>query len=208
MTGSASDRFKWRFRGSLRGVKTALVLFLLAGGLAGCSAFEYVTDKISEPIVLRCPDYMVIADAANLVRFRDGPGRDLTDVDFETEIIRVQLACTSNINKRTRVGTLDVDVSVTFRAERGPANRSREGRFQYFISLVDHNRNILDRKAIGINVGFPGNKTRLLLRSDPVLLEIPITPKRASRSFRIFAGLILSREELEFNRRRRERIGK
>ena len=69
MTGSAFDRFKWRFGGSFRGVKTALVLTLLAAGLAGCSAYEYISDKISEPIVLRCPDYLVIAEAANLVRF-------------------------------------------------------------------------------------------------------------------------------------------
>ena len=105
MTGSASDRFKGRFRGTFRGVKTALVPALLAAGLAGCSAYEYVTDKISDPIVLSCPEYLVIADAASLVRFRDGPGRDLIDVDFETEIIRVQLACTSNIDRKTRVGT-------------------------------------------------------------------------------------------------------
>lgn len=203
MTGSAIDRFKGRFRGSFRGVKTALVPTLLAAGLGACSAYQYVSDKISDPIVLRCPDYLVIADAANLVRFRDGPGRDLIDIDFEAEIIGVQLACTSNIDKRTLVGTLDVDVFVSFRAERGPANRSRKGRFNYFISVVDRDLKILYREAFTINVGFPGNKTRLVLRSEPVTLEIPITPKRASRSFRIFAGLKLSRDELEFNRRRR-----
>jgi len=208
VTGSAFGRFKGRFRGFFRGVKTALVPTLLAGGLAGCSAYEYVSDKISEPIVLSCPVYLVLADAANLVRFRDGPGRDLIDVDFETEIIGVQLECTSNIDKRTRVGTLDVDVFVTFRAERGPANRNREARFQYFISIDDNNRNIFDRKKFGIKVGFPGNKTRLVVRSEPVTIVIPITPKRASRSFRIFAGLILSREELEFNRRRRGKTGR
>ncbi len=208
MTESASDRFKGRFRGSLRRVKTALVLTLLAAGLGACSAYEYVSDKISDPIVLRCPDYLVIADAANLVRFHDGPGRDLIDVDFETEIIRVQLACTSYIDKKTRVGTLDVEVFVSFRAQRGPANRSRQGRFNYFISVVGRDQKILYREAFAIKVGFPGNKTRPLLRSEPVTLEIPITPKRASRSFRIFAGLKLSSDELEFNRRRREKTGK
>jgi len=163
---------------------------------------------VPEPIVLSCPDYLVVADAAKLVRFRDGPGRDLIDVDFETEIIGVQLACTSNIDKRTRVGTLDVEVFATFRAERGPANRSRKGRFDYFISVVGRDNKILYREAFVINIGFPGNKTRLVVRSEPVTLEIPITPKRASRSFRIFTGLKLSRNELEFNRRRRGKTGK
>lgn len=207
MTESAFDRFKGRFRGTLRGVKTALVPALLTAGLGACGAYQYAADKLSEPIVLSCPDYLVLADAANLTRFRDGPGRDLIDIDFETEIVRVQLECTSNIDKRTRVGTLDVDVIVTFRAERGPANRSRKGRFNYFISVVGRDQKILYREAFAIKVGFPGNKTRLVVRSEPVTLEIPITPKRASRSFRIFAGLKLSREELEFNRRRREKSG-
>jgi hypothetical protein len=125
-----------------------------------------------------------------------------------TEIIRVQLACTSNIDKKTRVGTLEVEVFVSFHAERGPANRSRKGRFDFFISVVDRVNKILYREAFAINVGFPGNKTRLLLRSESVTLEIPITPKRASRSYRIFAGLELSRDELEFNRRRREKTRK
>ena len=97
---------------------------------------------------------------------------------------------------------------VFFHAERGPANRSRKGRFDYFISVVDRDNKILYREAFAINVGFPGNKTRLLLRSESVTLEIPITPKRASRSYRIFVGLELSRDELEFNRRQRERTGK
>ena len=202
MTGPPFGRFKGLFRGSFRGVKTALVPVLLAAGLGACGAYQYAADKLSEPIVLRCPDYLVIADAANLVRFRDGPGRDLIDIDFETKIVRVQLECTSNIDKKTRTGTLDVDVTVTFRAERGPANRSREGRFDYFISVVGRDQKILYREAFAIKVGFPGNKTRLVVRSEPVTLEIPITPKRASRSFRIFAGLKLTREELEFNRRR------
>lgn len=195
-------------RRALRGMKTALVLTLVAWGLGACSAYEYVTDKISDPIVLSCPDYLVVADAANLIRFRDGPGRDLIDVDFETEIIRVQLACTSDIDRKTRVGNLDVDVTVTFSVQRGPANRSRKGRFDYFISVVGRDKKILYREAFAINVGFPGNKTRLLLRSEPVTLEIPITPKRASRSYSVFAGLILSRDELEFNRQRRQKTGK
>jgi|TARA_Y100000294_G_scaffold153456_4_gene152394 hypothetical protein len=208
VTKPALDRLKWRFRGALRGVKTALVLTLLAAGLGACGAYEYVTDKISDPLVLSCPEYLVVADAANLVRFRDGPGRDLIDVDFETEIIRLQLACTSNIDRKTRVGTLDVEVTVTFRAQRGPANRSREAPFDYFISVVGRDRKPLYWEAFAINIGFPGNKTRLMFRSEPVTLEIPITPKRASRSYRIFAGLKLSRDELEFNRQRRQKTGK
>ena len=216
--GSAFDRFKGRFRGSFRGMKTALVPTLLAAGLAACSAYEYVSDKISDPIVLRCPDYLVIADAANLVRFRDGPGRDLIDVDFEGKITGVDLSCLSEIDREPKSGTLEVDVTLRMVASRGPANRNRRAKFDYFFKVVDKRGNpiwFLDEdgeKLEGIiqsvTITFPGNKTRLLLRSESVTLEIPITPKRASRSYRIFAGLELSRDELEFNRRRRERTGK
>ena len=208
VTGASFILNKWNFCGFSRKVKTALVLFLLAAGLGACSAYEYVTDKLSDPIILRCPDYLVLADAANLVRFKDGPGRDLIDVDFELEIIGVQLACISNIDRKTRVGTMDVDVTVSFRAQRGPANRSRKGRFQYFISIDDKNRKVLYREGFGIKIQFPGNKTRLVFRSKPVTLEIPITPKRASRSYRLFTGLILSRKEVEFNRKRQGKTGK
>lgn len=174
----------------------------LWGALAACSAYEYATDVFSAPVVFSCPKSWVIADAANLVRFRQGGGRDLTDIDFEGEITGVRLGCTSNVDKKTRVGNIDVEVEVLFNATRGPANRDRKAMFRYFVSVTDKDRAILYREAFNLPVEFPGNKTRLEIRSDKITLQLPVEPNRTSNYYMIFTGYELTREELEFNRAR------
>ncbi len=173
---------------------------VLSVGLVGCSTYQIVVDKFKDPIVLKCPDYRVVADAANIIKYKDGPGRDLIDVDFEGEIIGVDLGCLSDIDRKTKTGTLAVDVTIRMDASRGPANRNRKARFDYFISVVDKNRKILFREDFPLGINFPGNKTRILFRSNPVTLEVPISPKWSSSYYGIFAGLKLTREELQFNR--------
>ena len=175
---------------------------VLALGLGACSAYEYVTDTLARPLVLKCPNYWVVADATSVVKFRDGPGRDLTDVNYEGEIVAVQLGCISNINRKTRTGTMIVDVTVRFDAARGPANRDRKARFDYFIRILDPNRKILKGEDLGIVIDFPGNKTRLQFRSQPLVFELPITSKWPRSYYRIFAGFKLTRDELDFNRKK------
>ena len=146
----------------------------------------------------------MVADAAKLVRFQEGPGRDLIDINFESEIEGLRLACTTKIDGKTRTGTMDVEITIDFKTQRGPANRDRRGPFEYFISVIDSTRKILYREAFKVNVRFPGNKTRITLGAEPVTLEIPITPQRSSRTYRILTGFKLTRDELRHNRDRRK----
>mgnify|MGYP003723559421 CR=1 FL=1 len=190
----------------------AVAVAMLAFGLGACSAYEYVSDKISEPIVLKCPNYWVVADAANVVKFRDGPGRDLTDVNYEGKIVGGQLGCVSHIDRETRTGTMDVDVTIRFRVQRGPANRDRKARFDYFVRFLDNkgtilrlpdkNGNIPKKKDLRVVIKFPGNKTHLQFRTSPFTRVLPISPKSSSSYYRIFVGFKPTREELLYNRKK------
>lgn len=188
-------------------MKTVVVVVL--GLLAtACSSVNRVSDVFSSPLVLPCPKYQVISDAASLVRYREGPGRDLIDVNFEGRIVDVQLGCVSNISKKTRNGSMDVDVTLVFIASRGPANRDRQAQFPYFIRILDNNGKILWGENYTVNIGFPGNKTRIQFRTEPVVLELPIRKGWNNRSYLIMTGVKLSREELKFNRDRRAKARK
>ncbi len=186
--------------GLLRALRSGLIPVLLMFGLNVCGGYQYIADKLSAPIILKCPEYLVLADAATMTKFRDGPGRDLVDVNYEGEITGVQLGCLSNIDKTTKTGSMDVDVTLLFSANRGPANRNRRARFDYFISVVNPKREILDRKGYPLVVTFPGNKTRVNFASKPVIMELPITSQWPRSYYRIFVGLKLTREELRYNR--------
>ena len=195
-----------------RGWRRAIPLMVLAFGLIGCSTYQNVIDKFKDPIVLKCPDYRVIADAANLTKFKDGPGRDLIDVDFEGKITGVQLACLSDIEKKTRTGTLEVAVTLRMAASRGPANRDRKARFDYFVRFLDNkgtilrlpdkNGNIPKKKDLRVVIKFSGNKTHLQFRTSPFTRVLPISPKSSSSYYRIFVGFKPTREELLYNRKK------
>jgi len=195
-------------RGAGAAARSALALILLMLGLTACGGYEFVANKLTNPIILQCPDYRVVADAASLVKFRDGPERDLVDVNYEGQITGVQLGCVSNIDKETRTGTMEVDVTLTFNATRGPANRDRNANFDYFVSVVDPKLGILDRQAYPLVVTFPGNKTRVQFASKPIILELPISAKWRVSYYQIFVGLKLTRDELGYNREKIKRSNK
>ncbi len=185
-----------------------LVCAITAGGfLAGCGATDQVKELFADPIVFPCPDDRVLADAAELVRYAEGQGRDLTDVDSEAQIARMELACLTRIDKKTRVGEMEIEIAFNFIATRGPANRSRKATFPYFISVTDLDKKILYREEFEVGVDFSGNRTRLAFKNEPITITLPLRPELTSKNYLIYGGFLPNREQLEQNRQRRQQIG-
>lgn len=172
-------------------------LLLVMFAVAGCSAKMPWQDTQALP----CPDYRIPAEAANLVKFRDGPGRDLTDVEYHGRIANVQLACLHDINQDTHTGKLTVDVTPVMLVERGPANTTREATFPYFIAVTDTKKNILFRQRLTQKVAFPGNRTRQVINVEPSTLEIPLAKNQQGHDFIIYFGFDLTHDQLDFNRK-------
>ena len=189
-------------------MRPGLIAVLLMLSLNACGGYQYISNKLAEPIILKCPEYLVLADAATVTKFRDGPGRDLVDINYDSEITGVRLGCESNIDRKTKEGSMDVDVTLLFSANRGPANRNRKARFDYIISVVNPEREVLDRQAFPLVVTFPGNKSRVQFASNPVVFTLPITSQWRIRYYRIFVALKLTRKELTYNREKIQRSRK
>src|SRR5262245_38439597 len=96
----------------------AVALLAVLGGVAACSS--------KEKPVAECPAGVIPADAASVTRFRDGPGRDLTDVVAEAAIVNILIQCKYDPKGVT------VDLQVAIAGSRGPADRSRAAAFDYF----------------------------------------------------------------------------
>lgn len=171
----------------------------LAVLLGGCGLFS---DDIPPP---PCPEVSLLADAAHLVRFRPGGGRDLTDLTFEGEITNYTGSCVYDVDRKTRKGILRVNLAVVINANRGAADKDRAATVAYFVSLLDLDRKPITKQVFETTIVFEGNKTQLQIIDDqpPVLLEIPVDKTKDGRDYRIYIGFQLSPEELELNRRRR-----
>ncbi len=176
----------------------AAPVLLLA--LSGCSIFN-----VNTPI-LPCPETKVLGDAGSFTRFRDGPGRDLSDITFEGLIAKTIASCEYSIAKDSGEGTLSVTMNVVFEAIRGPAARKKNVSFDYFVAVTDISQNILSKDAFKMDISFPANVTRLERQDEKIILDIPLGPKDDGSGFLVFAGFQLSGEELKFNRANGQRL--
>ena len=174
--------------------------------LAGCETAETVTDYFSKPVILACPDFRILADAAYYTTYRPGTGRDLIDVDVEGNFENMRLGCLTKMDKKTRIGMMEVEVVLDFVAGRGPANTTRKAEFPYFVSVTDLDHNVLYREEFKVAVNFDGNLTGLGFRAAPITLELPLKPGLTGENYIVFAGYLLTREQLEFNRSRRRQV--
>lgn len=177
MTASSLRFDRPRLLLSFSGLAAALLLAACAG---------------AEPETRPCPQAVVLSDAARQVKF-SGQGRDLTDVLYEASIRTGNLVCEYDEN------VLDVDLEVLIEAGRGPANSDRLANITYFVAVARRDETVLAREAFDIAIPFPGNRTRVS-GLEEIGQVITLQGNEHGGDYRIYVGLDLTREELEYNR--------
>jgi hypothetical protein len=157
--------------------------------LAGCGPS---TQEISN-LRASCPQAMRVQDAASLTRFKPGSGRDRTDVLFQAELGKVDVACDPRKNQVYVELTMDIVVS------QGPALTDRTANVGYFVRLMDPGGNIVQGRNFAADYKFAGNRTREG-SSEQLSLNIPLAEGQSGGAYTIAVGLLPTHEELEYNR--------
>jgi hypothetical protein len=163
----------------------ALVLALV---LTGCGSSERMPP---------CPKIFLSSDISTLTRFRPGSGRDLTDIEFQAELLGYSGSCKYEKTKLTI--TLNVGLAVS----RGPAS-GREARFNYFVAIPKLYPSPAAKVDFDVAYPFQSGQGRGEFK-DEVQIDIPFTDRTTVPSNEIYIGLQLTAEELEYNRKQRER---
>ncbi|MBK8908216.1 MAG: hypothetical protein IPM60_10005 [Rhodospirillales bacterium] len=173
-----------------------VVLPLLAV-LAGCAGSD---DEVARP----CPDITVLADAAAMTRFAPGAGQDLTDVEFEAQITDVLSRCDYSGDPEDHDLAVLVALTPVITASRGPANTGQVATLDYFVSVVDQSKTVLNKQQFSMDIVFPENRSRVVVRDeDPlVTVQIPLQTVGSAGAYRLYVGLQLSEAELDYSRRR------
>lgn len=188
-------QFKW--------APIALIVTAI-GVLSSCETVDTVKNVFADPVILACPETRILADAAEIIRYIDGRGRDLTDVDTEGKIQNMTLACLTKIDRKTRVGIMEVEVRFNIAASRGPANRNRKATYPYLIIVTDLNKKIVYREKFNVGVSFAGNRSKLSISNAPITIELPLRPNLTGKNYLIYGGFALTREQLSHSRLRRK----
>jgi hypothetical protein len=145
-----------------------------------------------------CPRASIIGDGASVTKFREGTGRDLTDVTVQGEIVDVAIEC--DYDRRG----VDVALQVAIAARRGPADRTRVAEFDYFVAVADPERNILAKEVFRVRFEFPPSQDRsgTIEEIEP---RIPLKNRADGVEYQIIVGFQLAPEEIEWNRSQRPR---
>lgn len=177
-------------------MKVRLLTLLASGTLAaGLSACGPSTQEVSD-LRLACPQAMRVQDAASLTRFRPGSGRDRTDVMFQADLGKVDIACDP------RRGQVYVELTLEITVNEGPALTDRVANVGYFVRLMDPAGTIVQGRNFAADYRFSGNRTRQG-SSEQLTLNVPLREGQQGGAYTVAVGLLPTPEELEYNRRGR-----
>jgi len=172
--------------------------------LVGCEGTKEVYKKVTGSAYkpTACPKLSILADAAELTRFKPGTGRDIIDTMVEGKITGVNVLCKYDL-ENDRSGYLEVSVVLHFEAELGPASTERKAPLSYFLAVVDLDKRVLKRNTFTYEANFRGSMAKAAYQDEPVQFILPLKPNEDGAIFEIYAGFQLSHEEVEYNRRKK-----
>lgn len=175
----------------------AMVALPLA--LAGCG----LGDLVSAPTgasTAPCPRIAILADGADVTRFRPGGERDLTAMTLDARIAGFDARC-DFAGRDRRV--LEVRVTPRFTAERGPAAEGRTAELPWFVAMSDANDSaVLDRQTATTRLAFAANTPRASATGPTVRLNMPVGEGLRATDYNLRIAFQLSPEELAVNRQR------
>jgi len=164
---------------------------LIALVVSGCSLFGTAPQP-------PCPRVAMVDEARTVTLYREGPGRDLTDVRYEGAITGLSPVCEYDLEEG--VVTVDLDVRLAF--SRGPAADKNVGEFPYFVAIADPKDRVIAKRVFTVAPEFPTGIMRIGV-VEQLTQEIRYKPAADASAFRIFVGFQLTRAQLEEKRRQR-----
>jgi hypothetical protein len=176
-------------------IPIALSMIML---LSGCDL--YMGGITNTDVKMDCPPVSILSEAASITRYAEGAKRTILDVNFSGEVTGIKGKCSYEFDSNTGEGTVEINVLTEFKMKRGAATRSQQANFQYFVSVVNDDGYILEKKIFPYSVKYDRNRPWAKDEDSPVKLSIPLRAGKTGQNFKIYVGFQLSQEELEFNR--------
>jgi hypothetical protein len=167
-----------------------LSLALVSLILASCTA------KLVPP----CPPVRIDNATAFVTKFKDGPGRDVTDIEYQAEILGFKGQCVYGTDR------VDVVIDIDFALTSGAAVSSGTAPLYYFVAIPQFFPADTGKKVLQVNRKLPGKPAmRETFTESEVRVRIPLLKDQAGAAFDVYVGFQLDNAQLEYNRSRMQR---
>jgi len=151
-------------------------------------------------IVPPCPPVRVDNATASVTKFKDGPGRDVTDIEYQAEILGYKGQCIYGDESVEVV--FDVDMALTS----GPAVAGGTAPLYYFVAVPQFFPDPAGKQILQVTRKLPAKPAlRETFTESGVRVRIPLKPEQAGASFDVYVGFQLDNAQLEYNRTRAQR---
>ncbi|MBL6455710.1 hypothetical protein JMJ55_10270 [Belnapia sp. T6] len=169
-------------------------VLLAALTVQGCGGGGFATR-----LPTACPSPGILAEGADLTRYRPGGPQDLTTLEFDARLRGLNGGCAAGRGDRS----IEMTLTAAFDVERGAAAEGRSVDLPWFVAVIDRrDETILQRQAFVERATFGRNETRANLQSEPVQLSLPVSESRSAGDYRILVSFQLTEADLALNRRR------
>ncbi len=155
------------------------------GVLAACSM-----EKRAEVV---CPDVKVIKDTDHITRFKEGPGRDITDIMLEANLRRANGSC------EVFSDYIELFLVIDMQANQGAALEAGIGNLDLIVGITDLSGKFVEKRKMPVKLIFPANQP-VINYTERFQVIIPLEEKQSPLDFRLYVGYGLSKDELQYNR--------
>ena len=163
-------------------VALALVLSACGGG-----------SKSDETATAYCPAPFTVQDAGRLTHFKDGPGRDPRDVEYDAVLTGAGTSCTLRRNQ------MDVNLIMRVAVSAGPSVVAGQTRVPYFVRVIGSSGQVVQGQDFTADFKLSSANPRGQSQEE-LTLTLPFNQISELGSYLIAVGLKPSMEELEYNR--------
>ena len=153
-----------------------------------------------------CPPVKLLGAAAEIVQYREGPGRDITDIVHESKLVGFTGNC-EFIGDSPNFTHVKVLMRPVLDISRGPAAAGHTLDLSYFVAIPEFYPRPEGRREMSVRVLFPENRSTLRVQDEEISLTIPLSGGRSAPDTDIFLGFVLTEEQLKANREGRSAAG-
>jgi len=143
-----------------------------------------------------CPRVSLLKEAEAMTRYREGTGRDLTDVLYEAKVLDIKSSC-KYLNERVRMEAI-IDIA----AKVGPASEGFSAQVPFFVAIIDSKKNIIAKRTFVSVAEFINGRRRAGVREE-IEQTLYLKKGEIGSDYEVVVGLQLTKSQLQHNRRRR-----